>query len=908
MKHQNRTDSPGAHCLSNECDHFPDFKLRPIPAAILLCLIATQVSAQTAPADTAKVESIVVTGTMIRGTAPVGATLIGVDRATMEKSGVATTSEMLRQVPQIINLGTDEGHTNGVQNANANITFGTGINLRGLGVDSTLTLVNGRRVVPNGSMGQFIDTSMIPALAIRRMEVVADGASATYGSDAVGGVVNILLREHYSGAETELRYGSGKDISGWNLGQLWGKVWDSGDVMLTFEHYERSHLKAADRAFYTDDMRPFGGPDLRTLNSNPGNIIIGTTRYAVPSNQNGVGLTPTRFTSNTANFQSAYAGGFDALPQQKRDSLVATFNQQLSERISLFGNGYYSKRDFVRDSTAVSSTLAVPRTNPFFACPATCATTVPVTYSFLSDFGAVHATGYETVENATVGMNVDLGGEWNGEVYTSYGHNHDLRLQRNLLNARQLTAALADANAATALNPFGAGSFTNPATLDKIRAQVTIQAQYKLSDSAVKADGPVASLPGGKMRLAVGLEYQDHQNTNEVRGSQTTPDNTTTSVVSSGDVKRTVQSAFVEAYVPIIGAPNAAPGVRELSLSLATRHDKYSDFGDATNPKVGLTWAPVNGMKLRSSYGTSFRAPSLADSDPSQGGTVSLVNFVDVTSPTGITRGLYRQGGNLGLTPEKATTWTLGAEFKPAPASLVSVTYFNVDYKDRILTPANTNAQSLVQAALLAPYITRNPSVAAVNALFASPYFTAIAENPANILVIVDGRKQNAGTAQTKGLDLAARYAFSNALGAWDAGVSGTYFFNFKQSQVPNAPLIGVLNTINNPLRFTARGDLGLTREAYSARLALNYANSYLNNLNATPVQVDSYTTADLLFSYDTGKTPVKMLGQGVRIALSIQNAFDRKPPYTQNLTLAFDPQVVSAIGRFVALNLSTKW
>ncbi len=910
MVHANIRSGSGADRQTAERHRADIFRLTPIASAVLSCLISGQVAAQTPAEAPVKMDTVVVTGSLIRGTAPAGSSVIQVDRETIEKSGVNTTDEILRQVPQIVNLGTDEGHTNGVQNANANITFGTGINLRGLGAESTLTIMNGRRLVPNGSMGQFVDASMIPSLAIKSIEVVADGASATYGSDAVGGVVNIHLRDHYNGAQTELKYSTGKDISGWDFGQLWGKVWDSGDLMLTYEHYERSNLLASNRKFYTDDMRPWGGPDLRSFSANPGNILIGTTRYAIPAGQNGVGLTAAKFTANTANLQSAYAGAFDALPEQTRDSLVFNFNQKVSDRVSLFGDGYYAKRDYVRNSTAQAPNLSVPKTNPFYVCPATCGATVPVTYSFLADLGNAHATGYEKVFNGTLGANIDLGAEWKGTVFTSYGENRDFRLVQNNINNAQLTAALADPNPATALDPFGAGSNTNPATLDKIRAVSMINAQSKMSDSAVTADGPIASLPGGKVRLAVGAEYQDQRLANQVTGSTTTPNNSTISLVSSGDVHRTVQSAFVEGYLPFVGAANAMPGIQQLNMSLATRFDQYSDFGNTSNPKVGVTWVPVGGLKLRSTYGTSFRAPSLADADPSSGGTVSLVNFVDPTSPTGITRGLYRQGGNAGLQPEKATTWTLGLELKPGilPGSLFSANYFDIDYKNRIQAPANLNANSLLQPVTLAPFINRTPSAADITALYGSPFFTGIPDPIANVKVIVDGRKQNSGIAKAQGLDLTARYSFNNSWGDWDAGVLGSYFFNFRQSLVTTAPLVNVVNTINNPLRFTARGDLGVTHEQFAARLAINYSNSYVNNVVAGNPTVGAYTTADLLLSYDVKKETVRMFGQGLKLSLSVQNIFDRQPPYVLNNNLAFDPQVVSAIGRYATIGLSSKW
>src|SRR5690606_42027678 len=136
--------------------------------------------------------------------------------------------------------------------------------------------------------------------AIERIEVLLDGASAMYGSDPVGGVVNLILRKNFDGAETRVRYGEADGLDQVVFSQVFGKTWGSGDVMLAYEHNERSNLPARKRSFYTDDLRPYGGTDQRSFFRPPGNSQIGNARYAPPFRQEGTGLPPAGPAPNTA--------------------------------------------------------------------------------------------------------------------------------------------------------------------------------------------------------------------------------------------------------------------------------------------------------------------------------------------------------------------------------------------------------------------------------------------------------------------------------------------------------------------------------------------------------------------------------------------------------------------------------
>lgn len=196
-------------------------------------------------------EEVVVTGTNIHGAGPGVSQVITLDRAEIERSGVGSTAEALALLPQ--NFGGGPSATNFLAptpGTNLNLSSGSGVDLRGLGPGATLTLVNGMRVAPSG-FGSFVDVSNIPLTAIQRIEVLPDGASAIYGSDAVAGVVNIILRDDYDGAESRVRYGTVSDGSLHDVraSQTFGTTWDRGNALLSYEYQDSSALNAADRSF-----------------------------------------------------------------------------------------------------------------------------------------------------------------------------------------------------------------------------------------------------------------------------------------------------------------------------------------------------------------------------------------------------------------------------------------------------------------------------------------------------------------------------------------------------------------------------------------------------------------------------------------------------------------------------------
>ncbi|WP_066793754.1 TonB-dependent receptor plug domain-containing protein [Sphingomonas soli] len=849
---------------------------------------------------------ILVTGTRIKGVAPAGSPIISIGQEAIQATGATNATEVLRQLPQVFNLGADDSRLNTNQGANGNISSGSAINLRGLGTDATLVLLNGRRLPIANNVGATsgsggFDPTVIPTAAIGSAEVMPDGGSAIYGSEAVGGVVNMFLRNPFDGAEFSARYGFADGFDQKTVTGALGKTWDTGGIMFAFDVSLRDNLEASKRAQFTDNFALYGGVDRRINNSNPGTIQVGNVFYAIPTGQNGVGLTAARLIAGTTN-KTGVNEGADILPEQRRRAAAINFNQDIADGVRFNFQGFYSNRRAIRAQgvAAFAVNLTVPRTNAFFVHPTNpAAANVSVLYDFSADYGPVVRDGRVTAGFGVASIDADLWGDWSGSVYASYGRDRE-RTLTNAINSAQLAAALADPNPATAFNPFGDGSFTPRATLDKIAARTDFVRQFTHKNAGASLSGSLFHLPAGPVKIAVGADYQHVELYSANRPNTGTANNTLfqeTVIVPT----RSIKSGYAELYVPVFGAGNSMPGLRELSLSLAARHDSYSDVGSTTNPKFGIVWKPTDDLKIRGSYGTSFKAPAPIPAVNVL--SISLQNFVDPTSPTGTTRTLWVRSGQEGLRPETATTWSAGFDLKPSwlPGSELSVTYFNVDYRDRIAAPGN-DTSPLTKAALLTDYIIRNPSAALVTSYLSRPEYTGVQENPANILAIVDGRPKNIGQLQTDGLEFNARYGWGTNTN-WHIAGSAVYTFNYKQKFTRTDPLVDFSGRINYPVKFQGRAEAGWASGGFSATGVANFVSSYTNDSVAPVQKIPAYATFDLALRYDASA-----LVKGLTLMVDASNVFDSAPPVVFNGTLAFDPEKASLVGRLIQVGARIKF
>jgi iron complex outermembrane receptor protein len=806
---------------------------------------------------------------------------------------------LIRKVPQIVGLGASET-ASGAQNGAANATRSVAVNLRGIGSNATLLLLGGRRMPAAGTQGQITDASVIPSIALERLEVVADGGSAIYGSDAVTGVVNLIPRRNFTGAESAMRYGMGDEYYDWSVSQLFGTDWQGGHLMIAADHTYHSALEGSDRNFYTSDLRARGGSDFRSQLCVPGNIVVGGVSYAIPANSTGV-LTPGSVTANTRNVCDNIKQG-DIIPNLRRTSVFLSGTQDLSDSLTLFVEGFYSHRTFALQAPDVTATLTVTNANPFYFNPTGGTGPISVQYNFARDGGLPNNPGFADSWEGVLGATQRLGGDWQLEVYAAHGRSEDEVERRQNLNttASGINAALANPSPTAAFNPFGAGDISNPATVAAVRnGQFVIQGDTDLTIATAQVDGTLFALPGGNMKLAAGAEYRD-----EGLGGLLTQGSTVAPVYVPSKAGRDVYAAFAEALIPIVGSGNAFAGVERLELSVAGRYEEYSDFGDTFNPKIGVSWDPIAALTVRGSWGTSFRAPGLAENDPRSGGYGLYGDTLPCSHrpPATTCFGIGIAGGNEDLKADEATTWSLGLDIHPdaLPGFRAALTYFSLDYENQIVGLRGT--AGLLTNPIYAQYRVLDPTPEQVNALLASGLPINSPINASAVTYIQDGRRQNLGVTIAKGIDADIRQQWQTGIGDLSAGVTGTYFTKLTTATGPGAPQVDVADTINFPQRFRARADFGWRHAALDVVAFLNYIGDY-RQTGVTPVRaIDDYLTLDLHVGYD-----MSAIVDGLSLAFDVQNLADETPPFV-NISGGYDPQTVSPIGRLIALSLRKSW
>jgi outer membrane receptor protein involved in Fe transport len=414
-----------------------------------------------------------------------------------------------------------------------------------------------------------------------------------------------------------------------------------------------------------------------------------------------------------------------------------------------------------------------------------------------------------------------------------------------------------------------------------------------------KVDGDLFPVGGGQARAALGAQW---------RGESFEDDS-----ALAYDDSRSVRAVFGELYVPFVSAANARSGVQRLELTLAGRYERYSDFGSSTTPKLGLLWAPLESLVLRSTFGKSFRAPQLRELSEANVQGI-LVDAPDPSAPGGTRLTMIGFGNNASLQAESAKTWTAGFDVQPAglPGLTVGVTYFDIAFKDKI--ESVLTLFEVFTDPRYASLITYDPPPELI-AYYNSRRFpvlnlTATQAPPEQAEAYFDARLRNLATVDTRGLDVNVSYAVDTAIGMFDLRLDGTYLFDKIQQLLPSDRPRDLVDTQYNPAALKLRGGLGWSSDkGWSASLFMNYVGDYADDRVLPEVKVDDWLTLDLQLAYAYPGTTGFL--QGTRCSLSVLNVTDRDPPFvasSYNENINFDPDNASALGRFIALQLTKSW
>ena len=898
----------------------------------VVAVAGTHEAAGQAPAAT---EEIVVTGSTLRGVAPVGSNLVTVGREEIEATGAQTVQQILKTVPSVVGLqSAGQAAYGSFDGAGTNAPT-----IHGLGAsasNSTLLLLNGHRMPVSGINHVLADPNIVAPLALERVEVLADGASSVYGSDAVAGVVNFITRRSVEGIEASAQTGSGDGYGTINAGVLGGTTWDDGSFLISYNYSDRDNLEAIDRDYVRADQRPRGGRNFTSNRCGPASITIGTATYYTPYAAAG-----------------AVAGDCDPSPHadvlasETRNSIFSTIQQSVGERLALTADVIYSKRenDQVVPRGNASATMFGPgaanaaQINPFFILPAGApagTTSVAVNFSGdallgpgahiestvetmygrfdaeleLSDswnFNAGYLAGLDTATQQNFGQlcascfNLGINGTTNG------GGNTTLPSIPGTTTV-VLNTPLTTANA---LDPFGAG--TSSAVLQAL----TDSGQIQIGDQVIKNlyfqfDGELFSMPGGSARLGVGGEAIDY----ELDQSIARPNNTGPASTGSAQLfipyNRDVKSAYVELYLPLTD---------KFDVNLSARYDDYSDVGSTSNPKIAFNWQIVEALKLRANYAEAFVAPALTSRGSNDVGltgesgftgiagqglpggapTIVTANFPDaigipgcpagsVTCSLTDVPGLFLTGGNADLEPQTGETWSVGLDITPPAIEglRVNLTWWTNELRGGITAPV----PSLVLGSADLSYLLQFFPTGATSAQIASLAAGLPQTGPLNATTFFsyNFQQRNVLNLDVEGIDIGANYRFATNSGSnFSIGAALTHKTKFDQFFGEQGQKFSVLGTAGFNTTFPsvedeARLNFGYARGDFDINVFYNHLGDYLNWSGTTAIpltRVNGFPTGggDPVDSFATVDLHLSYNFGDTQLFLDGVNVLDEEPP-----------------------------
>lgn len=912
-----------------------------------LLALAQNAAAQDVDASEAgEIEEVVVTatatGTAIRGVAPVGAATLSMSQEDLLNTTSVDTTSFIRELPQGSGLMQQEELPTG--QGGGNVGYAQGVNLRGLGDNATLILFDGHRLVGQGITAQFADPNQLPISAIERVEVVMDAASAVYGSDAIAGVVNFVLRDDFEGVEINARttnslyQANAVDVLG-------GFSWNSGNAWAGVLYEDRGTFKRSERAYLKEDLRAFGGNDNRSGSSRgvqfvrPGelpNIFANRTFYGVPATDGRVPTAGEVLALEGQQTVSDLGDERDYWPSRQR--LAASFRARQNfagDRGELTLTGVYSERDSEIVEFSHYANSRVTRSSPYWIDGLTNASSYYMSYSYFLNnegAGAVDAATRpaERALNTYLDLVYDLNDNWQLSLNYTLGDNETC----GRCGKRQ-SISMPSAGFTTysdLFNPYVQGPQSEWYDL-VYYGTIDQQAWFEMNRGSVKFEGGIFELPGGQARLAFGAEYEgtEHRFLNHGTNGRSTSNPPAYGVVRDTSSDRDVTAAFVEAYLPVADT---------VTLNLAVRNDDYSDFGSTTNPRLGVSFEPTESLTLRATVAEAFRAPTLVERDPGVLQQFRRSNYsndgshdVPVSNAArGTTYVLYKIGNTLGLQPETADMWTAGLDFTPEAINglRLSATYYSVDYSNRIeRLPNETSALANSQnRALYDPFIrlaSQPDTCVAGDFSTYNPVYSDFVDVPADLrgsaagdcgleAIILSGLRNTSAVVQS-GLDLQVNYDWSTPVGEWGIRFNGAKVLGLERALVPGAEMVEQLDRIGFQNSTRMSGRVIFRTGNWYASVDATVVGSYVNDLPITvngvalePSTVPSWTTLGANVVYEVPLGEGNNATDGLRIGLSVDNLADRDPPIVLNGDRAVDYNNHNIFGRIWSLSLQKKF
>jgi iron complex outermembrane receptor protein len=878
-----------------------------------LLAASTALAQTTPPSEPQKLEKVEITGSSIRRIDAETALPVQIlTREDIRRTGAATVEQLLQTVTAAASSGALPA------SASSGATTGniSSVSLRGLTSIRTLVLVNGRRISPYGigftNDSVSVDVNSIPVAALERVEILKDGASAIYGSDAIAGVVNLILRRDYQGAELSAEYGDTHDggggvqrVSGaWGFGDL---ARDRFNVWALVNYQREDALFGRDRDFASRGYNLGAFNDVTSAHAFPGNILtLDANGFFVnpgyPNNCAPSIVSPvyeSRGPSGICRYDTSPRTTL--FPEAERFSVFTAGRVAISSDVEGYAEISFSqnRQRTVIQPVPFSGVFTLPPNHPLLADPNSIynqfgGTSVVLMSPASPFYPAAFIRGLVGANAALPDLFVLYRAVVNGDrdltdtsrapravlgvrgTFASWDFDTGVLWSQSQLRERTNGGFPSQVRILPLLNSGLVNLFgpNTPAIEAQLRATnfngIAFTQWTSLTSLSARGTRDLVQLPGGPLAIALGAEVRK-----ETYRSDPSPE------IQAGDI-----SGYGGNFLPVHRARNVTGAYTELNVplfkgfeaNLAARYDDYEGTGSKAVPKLGLRYTPLRGLLLRTSYGEGFRAPSLAD--------LYAANTTGVT-PNGLsdslrcpTTGLTTdcntqfpilQGGNPNLKPEESENITFGIVLEPTRNTSFAVDYFKIKLTDTIVNGV-TAAVILSDFARYGRLVTRGP---------VQPNFPTL---PGPI-VQIDQTNINLGETRVEGFDIDWKWAIPAAeLGKFTLGITGTYFKQFDV-QNPDGSFTGAVDQVNASTgglipRWKHYASINWARGAWDVTLAQSWQGDYYDLPNSEPFgdqnvprTVSSYT----LYDTQVGYTGVKNL----RLVAGIRNVLNTDPPYS---------------------------
>ncbi len=837
------------------------------------------------------IEELLVTGSHLKSTADDAASPVQViERDYIVNSGALTVGELTAK------LSVNSGSENQADAFTSGETQGTSnINLRGLGLSSTLVLINGKRQTiaaaraNDGSV--FVDTSTIPVVALDRIEILKEGATSAYGSDAVAGVVNYILRKNVEGVEVSGAYQStdqdGQDTT--QVSFLWGFGSDNTRVTIAGVIQRQDPLSGADRPYLVDNaVSTLGRSFILTASDTvaggdyAGSYVPGQNVPDPNCTANG-GLLIPQASGSRCGFH--YGPRFNIVNEEEHEQLYGNITHEFSDRLSLIVELGYTHHEVVDNPQSPSyPNLAFPVILPGQAGSPFNVPVVWLGRPLSSEFPSPHAPRENDTVRAVLGLDGMFNDNWSWSGSITYSKNDREIYQPDTIKSR-LENALAGVGGDSGTETFNIfdSSANSQALIDYLSVFTYNNRKTDLTVADFVVTGSLFDMAGGPAGFAIGAQYRDEgyiDKRNQIF-TQTIDPATGNAVpvdlifLGGGlpvDEARQSYALFSEIQLPVSDT---------LEVNLAVRYEDL-DTASSIDPKIAIRWQVADSFVLRASASTAFREPSLAQFYAQETNLQVIQDFnLDGSVKGGASFIQVNAVGNLDLDPEESTNYNMGAIWQPGGDFDIRLDYWRFEYEDVITVE---NAQGKLQNNLNGDDIIR---VAGDNSQLAG----------INVNYI------NAAHVDTDGLDVSANYLVtSGSAGDFALQLTATYFLSYDipDSSGGTRDVVGKFNHDNFARSIPdtkANLSMAWNRGNHKVVAMAYYVSSY-ETTRAVPEgssqTIDSWTTLDLQYTYN-----LELDNSAAVFSLGVKNVFDEAPPVVYDAAnLSYDAKHHNPLGR----------